>query len=49
MKPAPGSDAAVGRNVIWENLLNKDLSKNYYVISRAFAEIKLDPFLTVSN
>ena len=44
-----GSDAAVGRNVIWENSLNKDLSKNYYVISRAFAEIKLDPFLTVST
>ncbi|MET3038282.1 SusC/RagA family TonB-linked outer membrane protein [Chryseobacterium sp. NRRL B-14859] len=44
-----GADAAAGRNVIQETLLNKDLSKNYYIISRAYAEIKLDPYLTLST
>ena len=42
-------DAAAGRNVIQETLLNKDLSKNYYIISRAYAEIKVDPYLTLST
>ncbi|MCL8536740.1 MULTISPECIES: SusC/RagA family TonB-linked outer membrane protein [Chryseobacterium] len=46
---ARGADAAAGRNVIQETLLNKDLSKNYYIISRAYAEIKLDPYLTLST
>ncbi|NIF07570.1 SusC/RagA family TonB-linked outer membrane protein [Chryseobacterium sp. Tr-659] len=44
-----GADAAAGRNVIQETLLNKDLSKNYYIISRAYAEIKVDPYLTLST
>lgn len=46
---ARGADAAAGRNVIQETLLNKDLSKNYYIISRAYAEIKVDPYLTLST
>ncbi|KFF21157.1 SusC/RagA family TonB-linked outer membrane protein [Chryseobacterium sp. JM1] len=44
-----GADAAAGRNVIQETLLNKDLSKNYYIISRAYAEVKVDPYLTLST
>lgn len=46
---ARGVDAAAGRNVIQETLLNKDLSKNYYIISRAYAEIKVNPYLTLST
>ncbi len=46
---ARGADAAAGRNVIQETLLNKDLSKNYYIISRAYAEIKVNPYLTLST
>ncbi|PXW10754.1 TonB-linked SusC/RagA family outer membrane protein [Chryseobacterium sp. CBTAP 102] len=46
---ARGADAAAGRNVIQETLLNKDLSKNYYIISRGYAEIKVDPYLTLST
>ncbi|PIF43159.1 TonB-linked SusC/RagA family outer membrane protein [Chryseobacterium sp. 52] len=46
---ARGADAAAGRNVIQETLLNKDLSKNYYIISRAYAEVKVDPYLTLST
>jgi len=46
---ARGADAAAGRNVIQETLLNKDISKNYYIISRAYAEIKVDPYLTLST
>lgn len=44
-----GADAASGRNIIQETLLNKDVSKNYYIISRAYAEIKVDPYLTLST
>ncbi|WP_228428834.1 TonB-dependent receptor plug domain-containing protein [Chryseobacterium indoltheticum] len=43
---ARGADAAAGRNIIQETLLNKDISKNYYIISRAYAEVKVDPYLT---
>lgn len=46
---ARGADAAAGRNVIQETLLNKDISKNYYIISRAYAEIKVNPYLTLST
>lgn len=46
---ARGADAAAGRNVIQETLLNRDLSKNYYVISRAYAEFKIDPYLTLTT
>lgn len=46
---ARGADAAAGRNIIQETLLNKDVSKNYYIISRAYAEIKVDPYLTLST
>ncbi|MBV8326051.1 SusC/RagA family TonB-linked outer membrane protein [Chryseobacterium sp.] len=46
---ARGADAAAGRNVIQETLLNKDLSKNYYIISRAYAEFKVDPYLTLTT
>lgn len=46
---ARGVDAAAGRNVIQETLLNKDLSKNYYIISRAYAELKVNPYLTLST
>lgn len=46
---ARGADAAAGRNVIQETLLNKDISKNYYIISRAYAEVKVDPYLTLST
>ncbi|MBK1894164.1 SusC/RagA family TonB-linked outer membrane protein [Chryseobacterium paridis] len=44
-----GADAAAGRNVIQETLLNKDISKNFYIISRAYAEIKVDQYLTLST
>ena len=46
---ARGADAAAGRNVIQETLLNKDISKNYYIISRAYAEAKIDQYLTIST
>ncbi|WP_292008707.1 SusC/RagA family TonB-linked outer membrane protein [Chryseobacterium sp.] len=46
---ARGADAAAGRNIIQETLLNEDISKNYYIISRAYAEIKVDPYLTLST
>jgi len=46
---ARGADAAAGRNIIQETLLNKDISKNYYIISRAYAEVKVDPYLTLST
>lgn len=46
---ARGADAAAGRNVIQETLLNRDISKNYYIISRAYAEVKVDPYLTLST
>lgn len=46
---ARGADAAAGRNVIQETLLNKDISKNFYIISRAYAEIKVDQYLTLST
>lgn len=46
---ARGADAAAGRNIIQETLLNKDISKNYYIISRSYAEFKVDPYLTLST
>ncbi|WP_245799215.1 SusC/RagA family TonB-linked outer membrane protein [Epilithonimonas bovis] len=44
-----GVSAAAGRNVIWETLLNRDISKNYYIISRSYAEIKFDKYLTLTT
>ncbi|HAO08339.1 MAG TPA: SusC/RagA family TonB-linked outer membrane protein, partial [Chryseobacterium sp.] len=46
---ARGTDAAAGRNVIQETLLNRDMSKNSYIISRAYAEFKVNPYLTLST
>jgi TonB-linked SusC/RagA family outer membrane protein len=46
---ARGADAASGRNVIQENLLNSDISKDFYIVSRAYAEFKIDPYLTLST
>ncbi|RKS96048.1 SusC/RagA family TonB-linked outer membrane protein [Chryseobacterium defluvii] len=46
---ARGVDAATGRNVIQEVILNKNITKNYYIISRAYAEFKVDPYLTLST
>lgn len=42
-----GPDAAAGRNVIWETLLNDNTSMTYNVQSNVFAEFKLLPELTL--
>lgn len=44
-----GSGAAAGRNVIQETLLNNNLDKLTQLISRGYAEFKLDPYLTVTT
>jgi len=44
-----GVDAAAGRNIIQETLLNENISKNYYITSRAYAEVKVDPYLTLTT
>ena len=41
-----GPDAASGRNVVWETLLNSDLTNTYNVQGNVFAEFKLLPELT---
>ena len=41
-----GTDAAGGRNVIWETMLNNDVRNSYNVQGSAFAEIKVLPELT---
>lgn len=44
-----GPDAAVGRHVIQETLLNKEFQKIYNINSRFFAEFKLLPELTFTT
>lgn len=44
-----GADAASGRNVIQETLLNKDISKNFWILSRSYADFKLTPYLTFTT
>lgn len=46
---ARGADAAAGRNVIQETILNKDISKNYYLMSRLYAEFKVNPYLSFTT
>ncbi|WP_326984538.1 SusC/RagA family TonB-linked outer membrane protein [Chryseobacterium sp. MYb264] len=40
-----GPDAAVGRNVVWETLLNSDRTNGYNLQSNVYAEFKLLPEL----
>ena len=41
-----GPDAASGRNVVWETLLNDNVTNTYNIQGNAFAEFKLLPELT---
>ncbi len=41
-----GTDAAGGRNVIWETLLNNDISKAHNLQSNVYAEFRILPELT---
>ncbi len=44
-----GADAAAGRNVIQETLLNRNYTKTYNIVSRTFAELKLTRDLTFTT
>lgn len=41
-----GADAASGRNVVWETMLNQDLTNTYNLQANVFAEIQLLPELS---
>ena len=41
-----GADAASGRNVVWETMLNQDLTNTYNLQGNVFAEIQLLPELS---
>ena len=41
-----GADAASGRNVVWETMLNKDVTNSYNLQGNVFAEIQLLPELS---
>ena len=41
-----GADAASGRNVVWETMLNQDLTNTYNLQGNVFAEIQILPELT---
>lgn len=41
-----GADAASGRNVVWETMLNKDVTNTYNLQGNVFAEIQLLPELS---